>query len=142
MEYMNPPVLNAVRTVSWLIGSGRSMNEALKLYVQNHEDPFASKVRDLHMTMTAGHVVEPHLNSPWQNAFWELATRGCLGQPVLEPLRALEDEIERAAQAELDDHISTLPFRVMLPMLIFMFPAYLLVLLGPLIRELSKSFGN
>jgi hypothetical protein len=142
MENMIPPVLSAVRTVAWLIGSGRSMNEALRLYLQSHEDPFASKIRDLHMALKTGHDIKSDFSSPWQNAFWDLAVRGCNGQPVLEALRGLEDEVEQAAQAELNDHISTLPFKVMLPLLLFLFPAYLLVLIGPLMRDLSQSLGH
>lgn len=142
MENLTPPVLNAVRTITWLIGSGRSMNEALRTYVQNHGDPFAAKVRELQIGLSAGHLVEPRWPSPWQRAFWDLAVRGCHGQPVLDPMRGLEDEIERAAQAELDEHISTLPFKVMLPLLLFLFPAYLLVLVGPLMRELGENLGK
>lgn len=62
-----------------------------------------------------------------------------MGQPVLDHLAALEDEITKAADAELDIHISTLPFKMLIPLLLFQFPAYLVLLLGPALRELTRQ---
>jgi hypothetical protein len=35
-----------------------------------------------------------------------------------------------------------LPFKVLIPMLLFQFPAYLLLLLGPVLRELTQQIGG
>jgi hypothetical protein len=65
--------------------------------------------------------------------------RGCNGQPVIEYLEGLEKEIDFASHAELDLHISTLQFKALIPLLLFQFPAYLVLLLGPLLRELQNQ---
>ena len=61
---------------------------------------------------------------------------------AMDALRALETEVESKAEAELDAHVAALPFKVLLPLLLFQFPAYLLLLLGPLLRELQRQLGG
>ena len=51
-------------------------------------------------------------------------------------------EVEAAAELELQAHVAQLPLKVLLPLLFFQFPAYLLLLLGPVLRELSRSLGS
>lgn len=142
MESVSPPVLNAIRATIWLMRSGRSMNESLRYYLETTNDSFASVLRERHLLLLKGHHSETPFTSIFQQTFWDLVVRAHHGQPILEALQALEHETTQAAQAELDDHISSLPFRVMIPLLLFMFPAYLIVLVGPLLRELSEGLGG
>ena len=80
--------------------------------------------------------------SPLRRAVIDTIERGLSGQPTREHLQALEFEVERAANAELEAHISALPFKVLIPLLLFYFPAFLLLLLGPLLRDLSQKMGG
>jgi hypothetical protein len=145
MEILVPPLLTAVREVRWMMNSGSSMKEAFRAYLDTHSDPLATELREhwtlkwqAHPRSRSGKA----FHSSYKRAFWELVERGCAGQPVLDALTALEDEVEQAAQAELDLHIATLPFKVLLPLLLFQFPAHLILLLGPLLRELNRQLGG
>lgn len=80
--------------------------------------------------------------SHWQEAFWELLERGCGGQPISEALLQLQEEVEKAVDHELELHIAGLPFKALVPLLLFQFPAFLLLLLGPIVRELQRSLGG
>ena len=47
--------------------------------------------------------------------------------------------MELAIQSEIDQYVSDLPLRAMLPLLFFQFPAYLLLLLGPILLQFIKG---
>lgn len=144
MEDLTPPLARAIMDVRWSIASGRSMKDAFQSYLDRHHDPLASILRE-HWVLrcsSAGHRPPRPLRTHFQRAFWDLVQRGCSGQPSLEALIALESEVESAARAELDDFLATLPFKVLIPLLLFQFPAYLLLLLGPLLRELERQLGG
>jgi hypothetical protein len=136
----------AVREVRWLMSAGHSMKESVRRYLENSNDEFAADLRERWtlkwQTVSSTRAESKPFVSPYRSAFWELIERGCSGQPVLEALSALEDEIERAANADLDRHVSTLPFKLLPALLLFQFPAFLLLLLGPLWRELQQQLGG
>lgn len=143
MEGLTPPLLVAVREVRWRIASGKSMKEALRLYLEDAGSPFSQLLREWWTLKTQGRVgsIGSLFTTHYQKAFILLVERGCNGEPTLEHLGALEDEIEKAANFELEMHIATLPFKVLIPLLAFQFPAYLLLLLGPMLRELGRQMG-
>jgi hypothetical protein len=145
MEDLTPPVLFAVRDVHWRISSGKSMREALRFYFETSSSRFSHQLREWWALKNQGRAQDVRslsFQSYYQKTFVHLIERGCDGQPTLEPLRALEDEIEKAAAAELEHFISVLPFKVLIPMLVFQFPAYLMLLLGPVLRDLSQQLGG
>jgi hypothetical protein len=117
------------------MSSGLSARESVKRYIATHPTPFSLRLlQSLNNQPCAWH-------SDYQRAFWELISRGLEGQPIVEPLTALEAEIETAANHELDQHLATLPFKALIPLLGLQFPAFALLLLGPLMRELAKGLG-
>lgn len=138
-----PPLLLALQSVIWSIGCGRSVKDAFQLYLETNRDPLAEKWRELWILKNAGQPAKVDaLTSHYQRAFWDLIERGTAGQPVLEALRALEEEVTTNARAELDEFILTLPFRSLIPLLAFQFPAFLVLLLGPLLRDLQHHLGG
>lgn len=142
MENLTPPLLNAVREVQWRLSSGRSMREAMRLYLEAAHTPFAHCLREWWSLKNQGRPSDSQkFKTHYQRAFLNLVERGCAGQPTLEHLRALEDEISKAADAELELHLATLPFKVLIPLLVFQFPAFLILLLGPVLRELTRQMG-
>lgn len=140
METLTPPLLGATRELRWQLGAGRSMREALRRYLETAHDDVAAELRERSTRQGAGSIAVG--GSPYRRALWDLIERGCAGQPVLEPLTALEEEIEAAALAELDAHVSSLPFKVLLPLLFLQFPAHLILLLGPMLREVRSALGG
>jgi len=145
MEDLAPPLLSAVREIKWRLASGRSMREAVRLYLDGDHSTFALELGEwwalANQTPGRGDYGR-HFQSPLRKGFLHLIERGCAGQPTLEHLTALEDEIEGAAELELQSHLSQLPFKVLLPLLFFQFPAYLILLLGPVLRNLAHQLGS
>ncbi len=145
MEDLTPPILSAVREVRWRMTSGRSMNEALRAHLLESHSVFSQRLREWWALKSQDCLPKNHahqFDSPYQRAFLELIERGCAGQPTLDHLTALEQEIELAAHAELESHVAALPFKVLIPLLVFQFPAFLILLLGPLLRELGQQLGQ
>lgn len=145
MESLTPPLLHALREIKWLINSGKPMKEAFQNYLERTHDPFSAHLREYWiLKWQSGRTEAPLKPLPtyYQKTFWNLIERGCAGQPTLEALAALEIEVESAAAMELDEHLAALPFKVLIPLLLFQFPAYLLLLLGPLLRELGRQLGG
>ncbi|HMN67043.1 MAG TPA: hypothetical protein PKC28_00760 [Bdellovibrionales bacterium] len=143
MEDLTPPLLRALRETRWHLQSGKGVREAVSIYLSRAHDPFADSLRErwIPFQQNPDANVRPFA-SPLTRGFWDLIRRGCAGQPTLEALRALEDETEAAAAHQLDLHLAALPFKVLIPLLLFQFPAYLLLLLVPLLRELERQMGG
>jgi len=142
MESIIPPVLNCVQHIRWQIGSGAGMRDAIRSYLDAHADSFADQLRDhwfLHTQAThRGRQIRPFATE-YQKILWELICRGAQGEPIEAALFGLEQEITHAAQFELDEHVSALPLKVLVPLLLLQFPAYLVLLLGPLLRDLQRQ---
>ena len=144
MDSVAPPLLTAVQTLRLGIGGGRSPRDVFRCYLDENNDELAAEYRELWIAMTANVPVDRRPRGPrgmYARAFWDLANRGFAGEPIAGALAALEDEIARAARAQLELHVATLPFKMLIPLLLFQFPAHLLLLLGPMMRDLTKTLG-
>lgn len=143
MESVTPPLISAIQEIRWSILAGHSAKESVRLYIEGGGE-MAAELRErwvLRANPSSAATARP-FKSHYRRALWELIERGCSGQPVLEALSGLQEEAARAAQAELDHHLSVLPFKVLIPLLLFQFPAHLILLLGPLLRDLNRQFGG
>ncbi len=138
MDDLTPPLLTALRDVRWQLLSGRSTKEAVRNYAFKHSDALASRIGQLWILKQQGTLNLAEINWPnfHQKTFWELLERGFEGQPIVEPLTHLEDEVESVAKHDLDQHLATLPFKALFPLLFLQFPAFVILLIGPLLREL------
>lgn len=76
----------------------------------------------------------------YRKALYELFAVGLEGEPILSRLKELESEIFLASHEEIERHLAALPLRVMVPLLFLQFPAFLLLMFGPIIREFTKGF--
>jgi hypothetical protein len=61
------------------------------------------------------------------------------GEPVHKKLIELEKEISAACDENIEQFIASLPVKSMLPVLLFQFPAFLLLVLGPLLAQFLKE---
>lgn len=141
MEDLTPPLLYAVREVRWQMNAGRAMKDAFQCYLDGRQDALSFELRRNWVLKQKGGALPP-LRSHYAQSFWNLVERGLAGQPAHEALGVLEAEVQQAAESELDEHLATLPFKVLIPLLLFQFPAYLVLLLGPALRELTKQMGG
>jgi hypothetical protein len=145
MECLMPTCLSAIREIRWQMENGNSVRESIKAFTGQVHNEFADELRSwlqLRQSGETSHMSSTAFQSPQRRALISLLDRGLQGQPILESLKALEEEVLRAAMSELDGHIARLPFLSMIPLFLFQFPAYLLLLLGPLLSDLLKNLGS
>ena len=140
MDNLTPPLLTAIREIRWHLLAGRSLKESLLNYLHNHHDELSVKLNELWSLKMQGQLDDgAEFPSHYARALWDLIERGHQGQPILEPLMHLEEDVDSAARSDLDMHLATLPFKALLPLLLFQFPAFVILLIGPLLRELARN---
>lgn len=141
MDHLTPPILTAVRELRWNLLSGQSLKCSLQAYLDDADDEFARHLRHRWALFQQGAEsgdVKKTSGRPFSDALWDLIERGTKGEPVLEALEALESELEMAAHMDLEDHLGSLPFKALIPLLFLHFPAFAITLLGPWLRELQR----
>ena len=137
MVYLAPP-LRAVLEIRLQIENGVSVPQAIKLYAQrNAEDIFAKELAYWLFSKETGknHGLE-FFNKPYRKHLIELLTRGLNGEPILEALCDFEEDLSFAVHEDLEQYLQKLPFITLIPLLLFEFPAFFLLLAGPLVLDL------
>lgn len=66
--------------------------------------------------------------------------KGLKGESIIKNLVSLEDEIHDQIDLQLNQHLSRLPYLMLVPVALFFFPACLILMLGPFILQLTSSF--
>lgn len=77
-----------------------------------------------------------------RRALLELLAASLMGQPILQQLDELQTEIQIAADIEIRRHMDLLPIRMLFPLLFLQFPAFLILLFGPLLRKFLEELGK
>jgi len=141
VEYLAPP-LECALEIRAAIQSGRSVREGALLFAQSCPCPFAEVIGRLILRHDQGESATNLLrlaSTPLQRGLFMLILRGSRGEPVGTPLNGLIDELRTASEVQMEEFAQTLPSRLMLPLLLLQFPAFLILLLGPLLHDLSRS---
>jgi hypothetical protein len=81
------------------------------------------------------------VSSSCRKILLEVLGQGLAGQSILSKLKELEQEIIQRCADELDEYVQLLPFKMLIPLLLFQFPAFLILLIGPLMAEFIKTLG-
>jgi hypothetical protein len=127
------------------IESGKSIFRAVKNVIRNQSNEMCADLGRLLARHergelgSLGHDVEARL---YRKALLQIIMVGLRGEPVLAQLRELEVELMKACQADVDRFAATLPMKTMVPLLLIQFPAFLLVMLGPVVSELVRGFNR
>jgi hypothetical protein len=82
------------------------------------------------------------MKTPFRRSLAEITIMGLAGQSVLSHLEELRIEIERACEIEIKRHLDLLPLKMLVPLLLFQFPAFLLLLFGPLLSRLVQELNR
>lgn len=91
------------------------------------------------------HYERTHINqsklfkSNIYHIFLDLLEQGLAGVGILERFKVFEEELIEVCKEQLQKKLDRLPYEMMLPILLFMFPGYLLLILGPLVVHLLES---
>ncbi len=140
MEDINP-TLRLTLSLRHHLLMGWSVKAALKKYHESVQDEIAQQIPGWIQTWeTKGSLISKNQNSIYRQSLILLIERGLAGESILAQLQSLEGEVSAACLEEIDQHMRKLPYLLMIPLLLFQFPAYLILLLAPLFWEFMSAF--
>lgn len=145
MEDLAPAFQCVLRMKSALMSQVSLRNE-LRAYFDDQENEFSTRLQKWFQLYERSAPIEMQMvlfkgQSEYQKAFVQLLTQGLAGGSILEPITRLEEEIRQVSQIELDEFIAQLPFRLMIPLIVFILPALLIMVLGPITLQLLEAVG-
>ncbi|MCC7403463.1 MAG: hypothetical protein IT288_03615 [Bdellovibrionales bacterium] len=144
MEGLAPP-LKFILFLRLEIENGNSIRVGLDRYLDRHSGDEMSSLLERWLGQreawgTAG--LRTHRGwTVWRQSVIEVLERGLVGEAILESLGVLEIEVGEAAQAQLENDVSSLPFQALVPVLMFQFPAFMMLLVGPLLQDLVNGMA-
>lgn len=144
MESVAPP-LRLLLEVTRAIDNGESIRSGIINYLKSEPDSWAPCVAQWFTWIEQRKNISElmmKVKSPYRRRLLDTLKYGLEGNAILSRLRDLESEIIEKCNDEIEQHIQLLPFRLLIPLLLFQFPAFLILLIGPLVSELVKNLGE
>ena len=141
MEALAPP-LRLVQVVRYHVECGESVRQGLKEYLNQSPDDFREQILAWLQLIERGCCTQDYMRKIKSTVRRQIITvleRGVMGDPILPILISLEEELVERSLSEIESFLGQLPFRMMLPLLFFLFPAYLVLLLGPLLMQINSG---
>lgn len=139
------PVLQFLLSLRAAVSSGESIRCGAERFIEFGEPSMSEPVRELVSLQQRGKscreciLAEPRL---LRRASLEILLLGLSGHPVQQQLDRLIDEVKRASEQEIKRHVESLPLRALLPLLLLQFPAFLLLVFGPLIKRFLQELAQ
>ncbi len=143
MESMNPALL-LLLTVKRHLERGQSVKIGIVEYLRTEETPFRDQVATWFNLWQQGLTTEPILRkqtSIYRNILLQTLERGLRGESICSFLVELETEIIKACEHALSQSLGRLPFILMVPLLLFQLPAFMILLFGPILSRFLEAMG-
>lgn len=144
VEGIAPP-LKCLIEVHAAIQNGESIRTGLERYARRGRVGFEADVRRFLFDWDQGRDWRSSLHqvrSSHRRALLEMVACGLAGQAIHAQLSELRKDIEEACDAEVRAHLDMLPLRMLFPLLFMLFPSYLILLFGPLVRTFLQEVAR
>lgn len=134
------PSLRLVLVLRETLERGDSVRNGLREYIQTDPSAFARELALWLVERDAGRqrLFEKSLTTS-EKFLVRVVDRGLRGEAIIHVLKELEIEIIDRCESQMDEFIEILPLKSLMPLLLFIFPAYLILLLGPLVARMAES---
>ena len=138
------PPLQAVLEIRLKMENGMSVPQAIRSYSQrNATEPFAKDLGLWLFSKETGKSFDGKmLNSFYRKRLIEILSCGLRGEAILESLSDLEQDLVLVTQEDMERHLQALPFISLIPLICFEFPAFFLLLAGPLVLDLLTALQS
>lgn len=146
MEGLSPP-LKCLIEVQTALRNGEVVRVGLTRYLESTraQDEFAANLRRFLFAWEQGQnwrAAIAGVRSPHRRALLDLIATALSGQPIQAHLDELRVELVQATEVEISRHLELLPIKMLVPLLLFQFPAFLLLLFGPLLSRLLEEISK
>lgn len=142
MENISPTLL-LLLDVRAALENGTSVRTGVLQFLKTPQESFTEIVSTWLLKLDQGQETQTLLAKlhPCRRTLLLLLEKGIKGVPILSQIVELEAEVIRSCEAELEEQIQKLPIKLMIPVLFLMFPAYLILLLGPILLNIFKQLN-
>lgn len=121
------------------IEQGVSVNESILRVLNRQKDEFGLQMAlwwSYEKNAIGNQIV---FKTQYQKSLAEILHNGLQGAPIYEQLQLLEKEMSEEFERQWRGHLEALPMKLSLPLLVFFFPAYIVLMFGPLIIQLLNE---
>lgn len=142
MESLNP-TLKLIWQVKKSVEKGQSVRSGIRNYLQTETDPWKKVLTIWQIKLEQGHDVSDVVQSqksPYRKQLLMILEKGLKGEAILPILSQLEKETQEKVEMDLEEYTARVPYILLLPLCLFLFPACLILMLGPFILQLMQSF--
>lgn len=133
-----PSILSCTSYITLSLKQGVYLKRSLNTWASENSDAFTVELREFLQHWEAGFNVESLIKkktSYLKSSLFELFYFGLQGRGIYLPLKALEEELFKEAQRQVHRQLSRLPYVMLVPLLLFQLPSFLLLLFGPLLKN-------
>jgi hypothetical protein len=136
------PSLRILIFVRYSLERGEGLKSALTKWLKTEKtEPFSDDIQKmillLNLSQSCNEVIQRQ-KSPYRRACLQVLMQGLKGESIYAQVCALEEETLEACKQEVEAFQLTLPIKTMLPLVLFQFPAFLLIVLGPLLLYINQ----
>ena len=140
MDFIAPP-LKTVLYLRMQIGNGISVHSALREYLITETDSFRSELLTWYQKKQSDPGIQYDSPRFFRKQVVQTIERGLRGEPVDKILQDLEYEMLEISREDMEAHMDRLPSLMLIPLMVFQLPGFLLILLGPVFTRLFESLG-
>lgn len=134
------PLLEFVLEFEWGLRCGCSVAHSFQQALSQVEDKTLwMELNQWWIGWQQNQTPSKKMASRHRRILFDLTARGLAGSPIYERLQSFREDLLEACWAELEDFLQSLPFRSGLVLMLFQFPAMLVLLLGPMILSILES---
>jgi hypothetical protein len=119
------------------LGKGQSFKAALAKTLERSQGEFSNCVSNWLRTFEKGGRSPQIVSSPLRSQMLNLFDLGLQGVPVSEHLCTLEHHIKDVCAEDIEMHIEKLPVVLSLPLVFCFLPAYIVLIIGPVLSSLQ-----
>lgn len=133
-----PSILSCASYITLSLKQGVYLKLSLNTWALEHSDSFSLELREFLQYWESNSNVEVLIQkktSYLKSSLFELFYFGLQGRAIYTPLKALEEELFKDAERQVHRQLSRLPYIMLIPLLLFQLPSFLLLLLGPLLQN-------
>jgi hypothetical protein len=140
MENISPTLRLALK-ISEVMDSGQSVKMGILDFLKTDFSDFSETVRAWLFQIEQNFSSQLVLNStnPYQRVLLICLENGLKGAPIKNQLLEIQNEIQKNCELEIEELAASLPVKLLFPLLFLMFPAFMILILGPFISDLLGS---
>lgn len=140
MEKLPGPLL-LLQQIIYTLETGSSMRKCLFEYIKIEKNEFKNQLEIWINLVDRGQSTDFFLisiKSPDRQQLFIILEQGLKGHSILSSLKQIETEFFEKCDEQIDAYLTLLPFKMLIPLMCFILPAFLIMIAGPSFMKLAE----